>query len=227
MIGAVDWLLGLGGKALDPAYGAAYYLRRAAALHPEMYVPAPYDYKQVDIVAQEIRKYDKDVLLFPGGDSCGANWMTDLLTLIYPRKVAYAALVQPSIYCNSGCPPYPDNVAVIDIFYTDWWRSIIPGLGVFKPPPASWAPTDKKLVKYPGRYIVNNGKTVVRYIYAPYTHPGDDSTAVQNIMLAQIQKILDLRQSHSVEDTILKMQAVIHDAPLPTQTPPLQPGIGS
>lgn len=193
-VAAAEWLLGMGGKVLDPKYGATYFLRELAKLSPGLLVPPPYDYTNAPQVAAEIKKLPLSVLLFLFGDSCGANRLSYLLKLIHPRKVEYAAFVQASSLCNAGCPPIPDNVELVDVFYNDWWRSIPPFLGNYKPqlehPPAG-------KITYPGVYTGNNGKTKIRYIYAPGSHPGDDLASTRTQMLSRVHTTL-IERVHTI-----------------------------
>lgn len=192
MKATLQWFLGVGGAALDPSGGAALFVQQAAALSPDLNVPPLFLYTDYQTAAADLQALPSNVAIILCGDSAGCVAVTQIAQIIHPRKVAYMAMVQSSHLM----PPQPigDNVAVVDAFYTDWWRSFPPRMGDYKPqlvtPPAGD-------VTYPGKYVGNRGKTTISYIYAPtYFHPADDDPATQATMLAQVKAVLAAYDRH-------------------------------
>ena len=181
--------LGQGGWALDP--GGALQINRAVHdLGPAITVVPPFDPKNIGQVPTYIKtKVPAEALLVLSGDSCGANLFGWVAEQIYPRPIEAAELIQASCFC--GDYPIPDNVSVVELFYTNWLVWPIPGLGSFKIKPKQWAPTIQSHVRYPGAYLVNNGKTRINYVYAPsITHPGDDQVGTQQAVVNACKRVI-------------------------------------
>ena len=176
-----EYMLGLGGAELDPAGGATVLLRKIRAMGLD--VPPPYSQVYPEQVAQAVRQIPYDTAVFLGGDSCGANKSPWVAAAVHPRPILGMHLIQASLYCNAGCPPIPDNVREVIVFYSDW-RTL--GLGMYK---AQLAIPPKVGNIYDGDWHTgNSGKTNIKYLFTPDLHPGDDDVVgVQNVILAHIK----------------------------------------
>jgi hypothetical protein len=177
-------VLGMGGWRLDPARGQLQIVRR---LHDEgVEVIPPFDPGDIS-VAEHVKTLRGTTLMYVG-DSCGANKFSWLLAYVPDVMWRYAALIQPSLYCNAGCPPIGSNVKEVDIFYTSFFTWPLPGLGCFKPQPVR---PPMSGMTYPGSYVCNNGLTRINYIdQRLHVHPGDDDVGTQSIILKKAQQIL-------------------------------------
>ena len=169
---AVRWLLGVGGEALDPSGGAKVFMQKVAALGAD--APAPFVYTDNTIVPG-LQALAADVAIALCGDSAGCMQITQIAATIHPRKIAYMAMCQSSHLM----PPVliGDNVAVVHSFYTDWFKSVPPGMGDYKPQLVD--PPDVPELLYPGSYVGNGGKTSISYFYRPVFHPGNDDPETQ------------------------------------------------
>jgi len=183
-------VLGMGGWHLDPARGQLQIVRR---LHDEgIDVIPPFDPADVDGPVRALDKLPANATLMYVGDSCGANRFSWLQAERPQRHWHYAALIQPSLYCNANCPPINATVEEVDVFYTSFLTWPLPGLGCYKPPPAQPPPLPSGFrMTYPGSYLCNNGRTTINYIdQRLHVHPGDDDAGTQSIILKKAQRLL-------------------------------------
>jgi hypothetical protein len=174
-----ECIYGLGGSMLDPAGGMATLMAKIAALG--VITPAvPWDETNIQAVADAVNSHPADALVFLVGDSCGANKAPWVAAAVAPRKIAYIACIQASVYCNENCPPIGTNVEQALVIYSDWEHT--GGLGTYIPPPAP-------------------GNTVTKYkqVYVPAFHPDDnDVLRVQDPILADIRAILQAASAPAV-----------------------------
>jgi hypothetical protein len=185
-------ILGMGGWHLDPARGQLQIVRR---LQQEgVRVIAPFDPADpsIGVTVQKVWLRNQAATYMYVGDSCGANrfgWMAAYLPKIQWR---YAALIQPSLYCNAGCPPIGDNAREVDCFYTGFLTWPLPGLGCYKPHLAVPPPMPGGYrMSYPGSYVGNAGRTTINYIdQRIVVHPGDDDEGTQALILKKAQAIM-------------------------------------
>ena len=186
-----EYVLGMGGWALDPVDGAALLLRKIAGLG--LAVPPAYDPSNIQGTIDAIKALPPDVPLIGGGDSCGGNRWAIIADAIKPRKVKYLFVIQASLYCNAGCPPIGDNVEEVFCVYASKWKT--GGLGAFKPPLAVPPVVPDGVNLYDGvRRLGNKGQTLIRYTYVNDLHPGDfDVPGVQAPVLADIRRILGMK----------------------------------
>ena len=177
-------VLGMGGWRLDPAQGQLQIVRR---LHAEgVLIVPPFDPGDTTIV--EFVKGLRGETLMYVGDSCGANHFSWLQAQVPEIKWAYAALIQPSLYCNANCPPINGTVNYVDIFYTSFLTWPLPGLGSYKPKPAVPPPGG---LNYNAPNVCNHGMTTIMYWdQMIHTHPGDDDSGTQSIILKKAKQLL-------------------------------------
>ena len=168
-----ECIYGMGGSILDPAGGMTTLMAKIKALG--VITPnVPWDQANIQAVADAVKSHPPDAPIFLVGDSCGANKAPWVAAAVAPRKIAYIACIQASVYCNENCPPIGTNVEQALVIYSDWAHT--GGLGCFIPPPA------------PG-----NKTTKYRQVYVPAAHPDDDDVLrVQNPIIADIKKILGI-----------------------------------
>jgi len=164
----------MGGSILDPAGGLAILNARIGRLGIRVR-SSPWAMGDVEAIAKEIKKRADGSLTFLIGDSCGANRLPLIASMVFPRKVAYIGCIQASIYCQAGCPHIGHNVENAHIFYSDFAHTM--GLGTYIPvcldPPN------------------NRGATQYVQSYVPAAHPDDnDVERVQNPILNDIKRIL-------------------------------------
>lgn len=151
-------------------------------------------------VAAYIATRPRDEIILYAADSCGANkfaWVASKLKSL-GRKVHYAALIQPSTWCNAGEPNIPDNVEEFVNIYASAILTL--GLGNKKVQPVNTLNEHgvHQTLRYPGNYQVNNGRTLARYVYVNDVHPGDTDVAnVQNPILADIKRVIAAHQQAS------------------------------
>lgn len=178
-------VLGMGGWKLDPARGQLQIVRR---LHDEgVTVIPPFDPADLNNLVDHVKTLVGKLLMYVG-DSCGANRFSWLQATVPQVTWRYAALIQPSLYCNTNCPPIAATVKEVDCFYTSFLTWPLPGLGAFKPQPA--IPPRGGIV-YPGTCVCNNGKTTIYYRDQKlHVHPGDDDAGTQSIILKKAQLIM-------------------------------------
>lgn len=165
-------IYGLGGAQLDPPGGMATLQQKIAALGVDVNPGGPWDQANIEAVAGYLKTLPAAVALFIVGDSCGANKAPWAAAAIAPRKVAYIACIQASIYCQQNCPDIPPNVGEALVIYSDYVHT--GGLGCYIPRPA-------------------DGNTATRYrqSFVPAFHPDDqDAANVQEPILADIKRIL-------------------------------------
>jgi len=185
---------GWGGWHLDPARGQAQIVRRIREEGVETVGPFDPGDGSMPEVAKKAAAGGASMMYC--GDSCGANRFSWLQGWTPGIKWAYAALIQPSLYCNAGCPPIAASAKQVDVFYTSFLTFPLPGLGCFKPQPVNTLDRNgmAQSFKYPGSYLVNNGRTTLNYIdQRLHVHPGDDDAGTQSIILKQAQALLAAR----------------------------------
>lgn len=188
------YLLGLGGQVLDPSNGAALLREKVNALKGT-FCPALLHYTDGPTAVQYIKEASPEEKLMLVGDSCGANRLSWVAAVSYPRIIDYVFAIQASMWCNLNCPTVPSNVKE---FINVYGGPETFGLGQFNPPlttPPTDAQTEDKDAGnylYNGKtYIGNNGKTSCRYHYVNAVHPGDfDVINVQNPIVAKAQELI-------------------------------------
>ena len=166
-----ECIYGLGGSMLDPAGGMATLMAKIKALGvvtPDV----PWDQANIQAVADAVKLHPAGALQFLVGDSCGANKAPWVAAAVAPRKIAYIACIQASVYCQTGCPDIGDNVDQAFVIYSDYVHT--GGLGCYIP------------ILSPG-----NKHTKYRQSFVPAAHPDDwDVANVHNPILADITQIL-------------------------------------
>jgi|SRR6516164_11041072 hypothetical protein len=181
-------VLGWGGWQLDPAGGQRVIIQRLRELGVAIVPPSPFDPGDFGGILAAVRKLPPGACVIYVGDSCGAcrfSWLQQSLPAVEWR---YACLIQPSLYCNAGCPPIQANAKEVDVFYTSFLTWPLPGLGSYKPKPQ--VPPQTRMT-YPGSYICNDGKTAINYLdQRIHVHPGDDNVGTQGRIVANAKQIL-------------------------------------
>jgi len=177
-------VLGMGGWRLDPATGQLQIVRR---LHDEgVEVIPPFDPGDNRVV-EFAKTYNGQVLMYVG-DSCGANHFSWLQAQAPEVKWRFAALIQPSLYCNANCPPINGTAQEVYVFYTSFFTWPLPGLGSFKPKPVVPPPGG---LNYSAPNLCNHGMTTICYWDQKiHVHPGDDDAGTQNLILNKAQQLL-------------------------------------
>jgi hypothetical protein len=181
-------ILGMGGWHLDPARGQLVIIQELHNIG--VTVVPPFDPADVEGPVKAVQKLPLDATLIYVGDSCGANRFSWLQAEVPSRHWQYAALIQPSLYCNANCPPISASAKEVDVFYTSFLTWPLPGLGCYKPQPAVLPPGVARL-SYPGRYVCNSGRTTICYIdQKTHVHPGDDQAGTQWFIVSKVKKII-------------------------------------
>jgi hypothetical protein len=167
-------IYGMGGSILDPAGGMATLLAKIKAFGVDG--PAqPFQEENIQQVADAVKAQASDTQIIIVGDSCGANKAPWVAAAVRPRRIAYMACIQASVYCQAGCPDIPDNVDEAFIVYSDWAHT--GGLGTYIPV-CETTPN-------------NDGKTRYRQSYVPAFHPDDnDVLRIQQPIIADIKRII-------------------------------------
>jgi hypothetical protein len=181
----LEYILGLGGFALDPG-GAATICRRTAALGVN--VPTPYPQNNLQPVYDAVQKLPAAERLFLAGDSCGVTRIVALANDIPDRVITGMYCIQGSFWCKGWpAPTIGPNVRNVIVFYSSWM--LTGGLGVWCP---QCAVMDPSINYYDGKpHPANNGKTLITYLYVPDLHPGDtDTTGVQDPILTSIKSLI-------------------------------------
>lgn len=185
------------GQAADPAGGQTRMIQRAQALGFECpiaeggKVALPFAYNDSFGIVKAVKVFREKNASLPivlEGDSCGANVIAQLVAWLSPIEVVYAAMIQPSTYCNFNYPNIAGTCKRARIFYSDFAHT--GGLGTFIPQPQITprvAQIDAK-----GWHLVNNGKTLYRADYVPAFHPDDeDISHVQDPIFSDLKELLD------------------------------------
>jgi len=180
-------ILGMGGWHLDPARGQLQIVRRLRDEGVDVVPPFdPADPAIASAVAAEYKANPSASYMYVG-DSCGANRFSWLQAYLPQIKWRYAALIQPSLYCNTGCPPIGGTVKEVDCFFTGFLTWPLPGLGSYKPQPAVPPPGG---INYSALNVCNHGMTTIMYYdQRIHVHPGDDDAGTQSIILKKAQQL--------------------------------------
>jgi hypothetical protein len=183
-------ILGMGGWHLDPARGQLVIIQELH--HIGVTVIPPFDPADVQGPVKALDNLPSGAALMYVGDSCGANRFSWLQAERPTRHWLYAALIQPSLYCNANCPPISGTAKEVDVFYTSFLTWPLPGLGCYKPPPSVPPPMPSGYrMTYPGSYLCNSGRTTINYLdQKTHIHPGDDQTGTQAIIVGKAKNII-------------------------------------
>lgn len=161
---------GLGGAALDPSGGEAQLVAKINALGVDT-MASPYLYTDVQTITTTILNCPKDAKIIVGGDSFGANvapWIAQNLQT--ERDVDYLFGFQPSQW--GAKYDIPDNVIEALCIWNPTWVKTL-GLG-----------------NYQWQLTAGNSTTNLRYIETSDSHPGDNDSAMQDIIVADIKRII-------------------------------------
>jgi hypothetical protein len=160
----------LGGAALDPSGGEAVFTRRIAALDINV-GNSPYQCTDVQTIVNGIMAAPSDAKIIVGGDSLGANNTPYVCqALIGHRKIDYIFGFQPSLYGMHALIP----------------ANVVEARCIYNPNPLATA----GLGAYQWACAEGNTTTKLHIITTSDPHPGDDDIAMQNLILADIQRII-------------------------------------
>lgn len=179
-------VLGAGGTVLDPG-GQAQIVASAKQRGLDV-ARSPYQYTDTQNIYDDVRAFAKAYPTAPiilEGDSCGANVLQQIIADLAPLKIALAFFCQASLYCNFNYPDIKANCARARVIYSDG-RTL--GLGQFVPKPEV---LPSKPVVMDGWEVCNNGATLYRQNFIPAPHPDDNDPAVQALLFADVEAILE------------------------------------
>ena len=161
-------MYGLGGSVFDPAGGEVVLVEKIKALGIDT-AGSPYQYSDVQAIANVLLgKWDKRIV---GGDSLGANNSPYVAQAVRQHVgIDYLFGFQPSEYGQHVLVP----------------RSVVEARCIYNP---NWLIT-LGLGAYAWQVEAGNTRTKLRITTTTDMHPGDDDVAMQNLVLADIQRII-------------------------------------
>lgn len=161
---------GLGGRELDPAGGEVLLCQKIKALGINI-GSSPYLYSDTQLIASQILATPEGSVIILGGDSLGANNAPYIATSIRSKRgIDYLFGFQPSVWGYHSTVP----------------KSVVEALCIYNP---NWIET-VGLGDYPWPAESGNTRTKIRYIQTSDPHPGDNDVAMQNVILADIKRIV-------------------------------------
>lgn len=164
-------MFGLGGAMFDPAGGEVVLCKKIAALGVDI-AASPYQETDQDkIVAVLTAAHAKGHKIIIGGDSLGANNTPAVAAAVREiMGVDYIFGFQPSLY-GAHNQITPNVIQARCIYNPDWLET--GGLGAY-----AW------------ELMEGNSRTKLSIITANDFHPGDDDVSMQNLILADIQRVI-------------------------------------
>ena len=165
------WIsVGMGGAPLDPAGGEVLLTQKIKALGVNVGT-SPYLYSDVQTICSEILATPAESTIIVGGDSLGANNAPYIATAIRAlRGIDYLFGFQPSVWGYHSTVP----------------RSVVEALCIYNP---NWVET-MGLGDYPWPLEAGNTRTKLRYITNSDLHPGDSDSAMQDIIVGDVKRII-------------------------------------
>ncbi|MGA8078943.1 MAG: hypothetical protein WB868_16335, partial [Xanthobacteraceae bacterium] len=163
-------MFGLGGVAFDPAGGETVFTKRIAAIGVNT-LDSPYQETNVDTIVSAILATPTDTKIIVGGDSLGANNTPAVAqALLGRRNVDYIFGFQPSEYGAHNLVP----------------ANVLQARCIYNPNPIETA----GLGCYEWQLAAGNRTTKLSVVTNSDFHPGDDDVAMQNLILADIERLV-------------------------------------
>lgn len=159
---------GQGGKVTCPA---TVSLNGRIASLAGVVAPGPFEWFQIETIAELVKKVpDKDKIVV-GGTSLGANEAPRIAAMVAPRRIAYLFGIQPSKLGERNL--IPSNVSVARTWRCPWyWPFSSAGLGMYQ-----WELKPSNSIT---KLYVENTLAI---------HPGDYVESIQQTILADIANL--------------------------------------